>query len=49
MDVWVRLPSSLQNKNEMKAKPQKDDCGCGKPLKVNDPKKKIIRKIPKKK
>jgi hypothetical protein len=22
----------------------KDDCGCGKPLKVNDPRKRVIRK-----
>jgi hypothetical protein len=28
---------------------KEDDCGCGKPLKVNDPKRKIIRKVPKKK
>jgi len=26
-----------------------NDCGCGKPLKVTDPRRKIIRKIPKKK
>lgn len=27
-----------------------NDCGCcGKPLKINDPKRRIIRKIPKKK
>ena len=26
-----------------------DDCHCGKPLKINDPKRKIIRKVPKKK
>ena len=28
---------------------KEDDCNCGKPLRVNDPKKKIIRRIPKKK
>lgn len=26
-----------------------NDCGCGKPLKINDPKRKIIRVVPKKK
>ncbi len=25
-----------------------DDCGCGKPLKVTDPKRKIIKKVIKK-
>ena len=28
---------------------KEDDCGCGKPLKLTDPKRKIIRKILKKK
>jgi len=38
------------NKN-IKKLPPKDDCGCGKPLKVNDPRRKkyIIKKIIKKK
>jgi len=29
--------------------PKDDDCGCGKPLKITNPKRKIIRKVPKKK
>ena len=29
--------------------PKEDDCHCGQPLKVNDPRRKIIRKVPKKK
>lgn len=29
-------------------KSKSDDCGCGKPLKINDPKRRIIRKVPKK-
>lgn len=28
--------------------PKEDDCNCGKPLKINDPRRKIIRKIQKK-
>ena len=28
---------------------KEDDCGCGKPLKLTDPRRKIIRKVPKKK
>ena len=28
---------------------KENDCHCGKPLKITDPKRKIIRKIPKKK
>lgn len=27
---------------------KEDDCNCGKPLKINDPRRKIIRKIKKK-
>ena len=30
-------------------KPKEEDCGCGKPMKINDPKRRIIRKVPKKK
>jgi hypothetical protein len=29
--------------------PKEDDCHCGKPLKITDPRRKIIRKVPKKK
>jgi len=28
---------------------KENDCHCGKPLKINDPKRRIIRKVPKKK
>jgi len=27
---------------------KEDDCNCGKPLKINDPKRKIIKKVIKK-
>lgn len=29
--------------------PKEDDCHCGKPLKITDPRRKIIRVVPKKK
>jgi len=31
------------------AKMKEKDCNCGKPLKLTDPKRKIVRKVPKKK
>lgn len=35
-------PSTPTNLNEMKAKPKEDDCNCGKPLKLDDPRKKAL-------
>lgn len=34
---------------EEMTKTKEKDCNCGKPLKLNDPKRKIVRKVPKKK
>jgi len=46
----ARQKAKIDIKKELEmAKKIKDDCNCGKPLKINDPKRKIVRKVPKKK